>query len=153
MGKPVIVGLNRPKYCVHFLLPLVADRRLWIVLVVITLIGGAYVGFRVWRADLISDAKTEVRNEVALRDERRARENAEADRAFLLDQAEKRDADAAALRADLARLSGRIEAGRSTVIERIRSGDLTAGEISAVRLATMAQIARLEAERKTEEAR
>lgn len=134
-------------------LALLADRRLWIVLAAVTLITGAYVGFRIWRADLVNDAKTEVRTEYALRDERRAREYAEADRAFLIDQAKKRDADAAAWRDTIARMSSRVETSRATVIERIRTGELPAGQISPVRLATMAEIDRLETQRQAEEAR
>lgn len=108
--------------------------------VAVALIVALTVGLKRWEANIRSDVRAEVAAEQMADDLAQA----QADLLFERDQTAKSEAAVAALRADLSTLTGKVQASRVTIHERVVEGSLTNGTIPPVKMATIDAIEALE---------
>jgi hypothetical protein len=103
-------------------------------------------------SDMKKGIREDVVQEFTIRDLQQALVDAEKDRKFLEEQAEKDELAMEELRGELNSMASRVGTSRTIIREQIASGELTNGQISPVQSATITQIDIMEQERRQREA-
>lgn len=123
-----------------------------IAAVVALLIMGAIHAVKGAYSDMRKGIREDVVQEFTIRDLQQALADAEKDRKFMEEQAEKDELALEELRGALNDMAGRVGTSRTIIREQIASGELPNGQISPVQSATITQIDIMEQERRQREA-
>jgi hypothetical protein len=124
-------------------------RGIGALLAVCLLVWGTVSTVKGYWQGVRNDITVQVRQEYEVRDLKQAVKDAEADKQFWKEQAEKREQEVDEWRAETAKMADRVQNSRTTIREGIANGTLKDGKIGPVVDKTLDEIDRMENERAT----